>query len=89
MDPKSGFKTSELLALVASILVAALPIVLDKLPPESTWAVVLGVLLTIATYIAGRSYVKGAASRGAALVEASKAVGVPQPDPSKQPSPKG
>lgn len=84
METKKGLSTSEWLALVAGIIAAVVPVILEKIPPESTAAVILGVLATIAAYILGRSYVKGKASAAEALVAASTAGVV---DPPKPPQP--
>jgi hypothetical protein len=61
MEPKPGIKTTEFIALIVGLVVAVVPVVLDKIPPDSVWAVVLGGLLAVATYIGGRGYLKGVA----------------------------
>lgn len=72
MDPKPGIKTTEVLALVAGLLAAVLPVVMDKIPPDSVWVAILGAVLAAATYIGGRSWVKAAASKARALESISQ-----------------
>ena len=67
----AGMKSSEFLALVAGLLTAVLPVVLEKVPSSSAWAVILGALMAAASYIAGRSYVKATGLKA----EAIRAVG--------------
>ena len=88
MEAKPGIKSSELVVVMAGLLVAILPVVLDKVAPDSVWAVVLGALFAAATYVAGRSYVKGRALEQAAVSEAARALDAhaakavpPQPQP--------
>jgi len=59
MDPKSGFKSSEFIILMAGMITAIIPVILRAVNPDSVWAIALGALLAAATYIGGRSYVKG------------------------------
>ena len=68
---KTGFKTTEFFALIAGILATVIPIIMDKVPSGSVWAVILGSLLAVASYISGRSYVKGVALK----TDAAKAIG--------------
>ncbi len=71
MDPiKPGIKSSELIATVAGVLVGVIPAVMDVLPPEHKIYALLGVLLSIATFVAGRSHVKASHSKAQAFVEA-------------------
>ena len=67
MEPKAGIKTTEALALIAGLLAAVLPVIMDKLPPDSVWVAVVGAVLAAATYIGGRSWVKAAASKADAI----------------------
>jgi hypothetical protein len=67
MSPTQGMKSSEFLTLIAGLLCAVIPVVLDKVPAESIWAVVLGTTLAAATYIAGRSLVKVSANKAEAI----------------------
>lgn len=84
METKPGYQTTEALAVVAALLVTVIPVVTDMLPPDSKWVAILGALLTLATYIAGRSHVKASASKAAAL---ASAVGASQVPPSSPPQP--
>lgn len=73
-----GTKSSEFVVLVAGVAAAVLPVVLDKVPPDGVWAVVLGALLAAATYIAGRSHVKATTIKANALMataDVTKAAG--------------
>ena len=74
-----GFKTSEFCVLVAGMLVAVLPVIVDKVPADSLWAPLLGSLLAAATYIAGRSWVKTAEAKADAIK--TTAAAVPQANP--------
>jgi len=58
---KPGLQTSEFLAAIASMVAAVAPVIADKVPGGSAAAVILGAIAAAATYIAGRSYVKGKA----------------------------
>jgi hypothetical protein len=73
VETKPGIKTSEAIALVAGCIAAIIPVIADRVPPDSVWAVLVGILGAVSAYILGRSYVKGKNSTGTALVEASKA----------------
>jgi hypothetical protein len=64
---KPGFKTTEFIALIAGIIATVVPLLMDKIPPGSVWAVVLGSLLAVATYISGRSYLKAASVKSDAI----------------------
>lgn len=75
---KAGIKTTELIALIAGLLTAILPVVLEKLPAESAWIPILGAVLAAAAYIGGRSWVKVGASKA----EAMKAIANGKKDPS-------
>lgn len=71
---KPGWQTSEIVVTVATILTLVVPIILEKIPEGSMWAVVLGMVATAAAYIGGRSMVKASGNKAAALVEAAKVV---------------
>lgn len=71
---KPGIKSTEIIALVAGLLVAVLPVIMDKVPPDSVWAPIIGAVLAAATYIGGRSWVKASASKANAIVSAANAV---------------
>lgn len=75
---KSGRKTTEILALIAGLVVVVVPVVMDKVPADSVWAPILGAILAVATYIGGRSWVKSSASKA----EAMKAIANGKKDPS-------
>jgi len=65
---KDGIKTTELAVMVAGIIATIIPVVLDKVPEGSTWAVLLGCLGAVATYILSRTWVKVADSKAKALM---------------------
>jgi hypothetical protein len=81
MEAKSGFQSSELAALVCGLLVSVIPVLADKVPPDSVWAILLGSLLAVATYIAGRSHVKATTAKANAVLGAAQAA--PSSDPSQ------
>ena len=78
MEIKPGMKSTEWIALVASIVLAVVPVLLDKVPAESTLYVILGLLVTVATYIVGRSHVKASGLKAEAMAAAVKASAGPQ-----------
>lgn len=67
-----GAKTSEFFVAIFGIASAVIPVVLDKVPAGSVWAVILGALLAASTYIAGRTVVKATATKADAYVAAAK-----------------
>lgn len=77
---KDGYKTTEWLALVAALVVAIIPIVLDLLPKEGSVAAILGVLLLVAKYIHDRTALKVIDTQSAAAVATAQA-GKPPADP--------
>jgi len=78
MEAKPGMKTSEILALVAGLLTVLVPVLLEKIPPDSIWAVILGAVGAVAVYIGGRSWVKAAASKATAIAALSDKPGDPR-----------
>jgi len=84
---KDGSKTSEYLTMwigvAVSIVLTAGPVILEKVPPDSVWAVIVGGLISIATLIGGyfgvRFGTKANAQKALASVEAAKAMGAAQP----------
>lgn len=81
MDPiKPGPKTSEFIALVASIVASVVAVLAEKVPPDSVWVLILGMVGAAAAYAAGRSYVKGQDVKAKAIVAAA---GVPPVNPPK------
>lgn len=59
-------------AAVAGVLIPLLTIFSDKLPQDSEWVALVGVALTVCTYIAGWNAKQVGAARNAAMLEAVK-----------------
>jgi len=55
---KPGIQTTEWWVTLLSVLGTVLALVMDKIPADSVWAVVLGSVAAVITYILGRSWVK-------------------------------
>lgn len=72
------------IALVAGLLAAVLPVILDKLPPDSVWVAVLGAVLAASVYIGGRQLRVAADNRSAVLLEAAKAAPTQNPTAAPQ-----
>lgn len=71
MDSKPTWKSE--IALVAGLLAAILPVLMDKLPADSAWVAVLGAVMAAVTYIGGRQLRVASEVRSAAIIAASKA----------------
>lgn len=78
MEPKPGLKTSEIIVLVAGLLVAVIPTITGILPADSVWIAILGALGAAASYIIGRSWVKASTAKAGALVEMARFGGDPK-----------
>jgi hypothetical protein len=80
---KSGFRTSEFLVTLAGLAAVLIPSLLKIVPEGSQWASILGIVLTVATYVGGRSWAKASGNVAAAHVEAAKVTaGAAKSDPS-------
>lgn len=81
MEAKPGIKSTELYVTIAALLVTVIPVLMDKVPQDGIWPMILGAILAVATYVAGRSHVKATEAKAKAVEAAAASSATPVVDP--------
>jgi MFS-type transporter involved in bile tolerance (Atg22 family) len=59
MQLSKGMKSSEFIVTIAAIGAVSIPVLLERVPADSTLGVILAALLPACLYVAGRTWIKG------------------------------